>query len=87
MLEELHQVKKELTKEINSIKKALSFPREAPNFECYDIGGVAKILGCSKESVRNYVRQGLLRVRYPNAKKAFHPQDVEYYMRGRVARK
>lgn len=84
-IKNLHEKINNLEKEIHQIKKHISFTRQTPNSDCFDIKQVSNIIGCSTESVKNYVQQGKLKMKFPNAKKAFHPRDVEYYLRGMKA--
>ena len=44
---------------------------------------LADMVGCSIEKIRTEKKNGNLVARYPSAKKKFHPDDVESYLRGR----
>lgn len=62
--------------------KQLQRVRKAPNHECFTYKEVANMAGCSEQKIRNDEKMGLIKTRYPNAKKRFHPMEVDTYLRG-----
>lgn len=71
-----------IQKDIQSIKSALIDNKHVSR-DRYTIRQVAETAGCSVETIKNHVRNGYLKVRYPMAKKRFHADDVEAYLRGK----
>jgi len=55
--------------------------------KCLTIREVASLCGCSTETIRNAVKSGKLRKRYPNVPRAYHLDDVEVFRRGWKAKK
>ena len=72
-----------MRKEIQSVQKSVQEKHNIPR-DRYTIREVAEIAGCSTETIKNHVRDGYLKVRYPRAKKRFHADDVDKYLRGRL---
>ncbi|BBM86838.1 helix-turn-helix domain-containing protein [Candidatus Uabimicrobium amorphum] len=71
-----------LRRDVDALRKSLNKERNLPT-DRYTIKEVAEIAGCSTETIKNHVRAGFLKVRYPMAKRRFDAKDVEQYLRGK----
>ena len=74
-LEELQKIVKNLQRELHS-------KRTAPNYDFLTEQDVCEWLGCSKNTLKNYMYRGLLAPVYPKARKKFRRQDVIAFMKG-----
>lgn len=71
--------------EIEALRRQFEeFKRQmmVPNFACLTYSDLAAAAGCSVSKIRQHEREGKIAVRYPNAKRRFHPVDVDAYLRG-----
>lgn len=73
----------ELEQRICQLEKQIIIQKKHPNQDCYTYEELAQAAGCSVSKIRDHERNGKIIPRYPNAKKRFHPNDVEMYLRGR----
>lgn len=67
-----------LRAELEAIKRLLM----APNYACLTYSDLATAAGCSVSKIRQHEKENKIYARYPNAKRRFHPSDVEAYLRG-----
>ena len=68
----------QLRAELDEIRRQLM----APNFSCLTYSDLAAAAGCSVSKIRQHEREGKIIARYPNAKRRFHPVDVDAFLRG-----
>ena len=78
--------KKEIEKiqeELECIKRTIRYPTK----ECFTLEQVAEMSGRSLQTIREQKKSGKLIVRFPVAKKCFHPDDVQDWLRGQKRNK
>ena len=60
--------------------------KQYPNHDCLTIEEVAEAAGYSVDTIREREKNGDLKKAFPNARRGYHPRDVEAFLRGKMAR-